>query len=404
MTKMQPIEITRQYYLDILTSRLNEHKPLIQVLLGPRQIGKTTLALQLAESYQKEAVHYVSADLPSPPNASWIIDNWQQARATPGKLLILDEIQKIPRWSEVTKMLFDEDRRLKKYLPILILGSASLQLQAGLSESLLGRYELTHLPHWSFAECKEAFSWDLEKYLQFGGYPEPARMIADTERWQRFMLDSVIEPILGRDLPSIRPVTKPALLRQALALSLSYPAQEVSLRKLLGGLEQGGSVTTVKSYLELLEGAFLIRLIYKYSTRPLSTRTSSPKLLPLCPALISCYTTPTRIVSDATWRGRVFESTIGAKLSNIFRENFWYWRQGNHEVDFVVTWDDELYGIEVKSSQYEKLHTGLQEFKKQFNKSKLVILNQDSGKDFLSLSSIQESKEFLKRISTDISL
>ncbi len=293
---------------------------------------------------------YATADLPVPPNNAWIIQQWQQARAIPDGLLILDEIQKVSQWSQVIKMLFDEDRIKKVYLPVLILGSASLQLQDGLSESLLGRYEITQLPHWGYAECLEAFQWELNTYLQFGGYPEPARMIAEPDRWHRFMIDSVIEPILGKDLPTIRPVTKPALLRQTLNLSLSYPAQEISLRKFTGELSDPGSITTIKGYLELLEGAFLIRLLHKYSTRPFSTRTSSPKILPLCPALISCMTSTHRVLHDHDWRGRVFESVLGARLHNLFRENLWYWRLKRELTRLLVIMYPKCWRREVASS------------------------------------------------------
>lgn len=230
-------------------------------------------------------------------------------------------------------------------------------------------------------------------------------MIAEPDRWHRFMIDSVIEPILGKDLPTIRPVTKPALLRQTLNLSLSSPAQEISLRKFSGDLSDPGSLTTIKGYLELLEGVFLIRLLHKYSTRPLSTRTSSPKILPLCPALISCMTSTQRVLHDHDWRGRVFESVLGARLHNLFRENLWYWRQGNDEVDFVARWDDSIYAIEVKSTthSYNTLKSkGLIQFKKHFPRSHLIIMNQVTGEQFLALKSDAECKKYLENIATAV--
>jgi uncharacterized protein len=397
---MQVYNFTRKNYLNILLNRLQEPLPLLQVLLGPRQVGKTTLAHQLTKHFDSNKVLYASADQPAAPDASWIVDKWQSARGNSNQLLILDEVQKVPRWSEVTKMLFDEDRLHGINMPVLILGSASIQLQHGLAESLLGRFELTLLPHWSFAECSMAFSWDLITYLQYGGYPAPVRMISEPERWQRFMIDSVIEPVIGKDLPAIRTVTKPAVLRQTMSLSLCYPAQEVALRKFSGELLNEGSPATVKGYLEMLEGAFLIRLLYKYSTRPISTKTSSPKIIPLCPALISCFSPPQRVVRDASWNGRVFESIIGARLSGLFREQLWYWRHGHHEVDFVFKWNDQLYGIEVKSSTFAGKTNGLHEFSRKFPNSRIIVLNQDSGKNFLAIEDSQNAKDFLAKIST----
>jgi hypothetical protein len=206
-----------------LVERLRKRVPFIQIIIGPRQVGKTTSVQRLPDSFLERDIHYSSADLPTPPDASWIIAEWQVARLKAVKketILILDEIQKVPRWSEIVKKLFDEDRH-NENLWVVILGSSSLQLGDGMQESLLGRYELTRAHHWGFTESRALANWSLDEFLQFGGYPAATLLASDVERWQQFMRDAVIEPLLSRDLLILKNVNKASLLRQTLALSPS---------------------------------------------------------------------------------------------------------------------------------------------------------------------------------------
>lgn len=377
-------EYIRRFVGD-LAARIEERLPFVQVVAGPRQVGKTTGVKSLPSLLKEHTFCYASADLPNPPQPEWIMSEWQTARARAQKqptILVLDEIQKISRWSEVVKALYEQDRH-NSNLSVVLLGSASLLLQEGLTESLLGRFELVRVPHWDLSESQSTFNWTLDEYLTFGGYPAPAQLVSDSERWQTFMRDAVLEPMISRDLLALRSVAKNALLRQTLFLALSYPAQELSFNKMMGQLQDAGNVVTIKSYLELLEGAFLIKLLYKYSTRPLSQRSSSPKLLPLCPALIHSATSPSKIARDAQWYGRVFECCIGAHLLHIRNAELSYWRDGQHEVDFIVCKDDTVLAIEIKSLLKAGKAGGLERFKRLFPEAKMLVLNKKSGELFL---------------------
>jgi uncharacterized protein len=117
-----------------------------------------------------------------------------------GGVLVLDEIQKIPGWSETVKRLWDEDTRAKRSLKVVVLGSAPLLIAQGLTESLAGRFEVIPLSHWSFSEMQAAFGWSLEEYLFYGGYPGAAPLISDPERWARYVADSLIETSISRDV------------------------------------------------------------------------------------------------------------------------------------------------------------------------------------------------------------
>lgn len=385
-----------RYFVDQLGVRLAETSPLLQVVLGPRQVGKTTGVRSLLASSGRDSV-YASADLPSPPQAEWITEHWQAARAKGvGTILVLDEIQKVARWGDTVKALFDEDRD-RGGPRVVLLGSAGLAIQRGLRESLLGRFELIRVPHWSFSECQQAFEWNLDTYLQFGGYPGPVHLIHDVQRWQDFMRDSVIEPIISRDILLLRKIAKPALFRQTFELAMRHPAQEISYQKLLGQLQDRGNATTVKSYLETLEEAFVLRCLSKYSTRARTLKSSTPKLIPLAPALIHAYTKPSKVIEDREWRGRVFEAVIGAFFYRMFRDKLFYWRDGNNEVDFVIAHDDQLFGVEVKSSRARR-SGGTTAFTISFGNAKTVMINEQSGAQLLSLDSAEEVLGFLNRI------
>jgi hypothetical protein len=272
-------------------------------------------------------------------------------------------------------------------------------VQHGLTESLLGRFEVLRVPHWSYNECANAFDWDINNYLKFGGYPAPAYLTKEPIRWQQFIRDSILEPMLARDLQTLRTVSKPALLRQTLELVLRHPAQEVSLQKLLGQLQDRGNSTTIRGYLDLLEAGFIIKTLPKYSSRPLSLKSSSPKLIPLCGALMHAFEDPMLIDSDPAWKGRVFEALIGASLVRSFQKVY-YWRDGNKEVNYVVEDGSRLYAIEVKSNESRiigtKNYSGLFEFKKNFPSATQIVLNSESGFKLLSSA---DPVAFLREIS-----
>jgi predicted AAA+ superfamily ATPase len=369
------MEIIRNFTAE-LENRLQEPLNFIQVVQGPRQVGKTTGLRQIAEKWN-DPVHRVSADEVAPPSSDWIELNWKIAR-TMGEntLLVFDEIQKVPNWSAAVKRLFDEDRASRK-LKVVLLGSASLSLQKGLADSLAGRYEVIRADHWNLGECREAFGWNLGQFLAFGGYPAAAELANDVNRWQRFINDSIIEPVLLKDLLSFASINKPALFRQTFMLCLAYPAMEVSLQKMLGQLQESGNVSTIKHYLEIFEGAFLIRTLQKYSGSEVRKRGSSPKIVPLNTALIHAVHDPADVAANPEWFGRVFEAAVGAELYRQ-ADAIYYWRDGKDEVDFVVELKGRIYAIEIKSGRIRRT-SGLARFIQRYPASTPVIIDREKG-------------------------
>jgi len=281
----------------------------------------------------------------------------------------------------VQQRLWDEDRRRGSALHVLLLGSSSLLIQKGLTESLAGRFFLHRCPHWSWPECKAAFGWDLERWLFFGGYPGAAPLIDRPDEWKRYIVDALIETVLSRDVMQLQTVAKPALLRHLFALSASYPAQVFSYNKMLGQLQDAGNTTTLAHYLRLLETAFLISGVEAFSAGQLRKRGSSPKLVVWNQALINTLSPRSYREArlDPAWWGRLVENAVGAHLLNHLQgldRSLSYWRQGNAEVDFVMARGASLWALEVKSGRTGRL-PGLQRFRSLYPKAQALVVGSD---------------------------
>ncbi len=373
----------RPIYQKII-QRLQEKRRFIQVLAGPRQTGKTTLARQIIDAVDFPA-HYASADEPALKDQLWLEQQWEASRLKIRKqkgVLVLDEIQKIPGWSETVKRLWDEDTVNNLPLHVLLLGSTPLLVQKGLTESLAGRFEIIHVTHWSFSEMKEAFGWNWEQYIFFGGYPGSADLISDEQRWANFINDSLIETTISRDILLMTRVDKPALLRRLFELGCHYSGQIFSYQKMLGQLQDAGNTVTLAHYLNLLSGAGLITGLSKYSGRIHRQRASSPKLLVLNTALMSVYSHRSfaEARQDFEFWGRLVESAVGAHLANSIKGkniDLFYWLERNKEVDFVLTKGAEIIAIEVKSGKRRNNLPGLDLFAKRFHVKKKLLIGAD---------------------------
>ena len=383
-------EYIRKNLFETLWEALNGELNLIQVVTGPRQVGKTTLALQTIHMWQGPTL-YETADQPNTPSSEWITTQWEKARSLTEKdgkepLLALDEIQKIPGWSTVVKKLFDEDKRRNIRLRVIILGSSALLVQRGLTESLAGRFEMHRHSHWSYKECHEYFSLCLEEYLYFGGYPGALPLRNNEERWGKYIRDSLIETVLSKDLLLMTPVSKPALLRQVFGLSVSYPAQIISYQKMLGQLQEAGNASTVANYITLLSNAFLLSGLEKYSGSTIKQRSSSPKLILSDNALISAMTANSfnDTKNNASFWGRLVENAIGAHLSRMLSEkgaSLLYWRERQLEVDFVFSVGQKLYAIEVKTAKEKEAVRPLLTFKQKYKNALLFVISPKESHD-----------------------
>lgn len=385
------------YY--ILYNRLNEPRRFIQVVVGPRQVGKTTMVRQVAADLKIESL-YASADEVGLIAPNWIEQQWllarQKAKSGRPVILILDEVQKLQQWSSSVKQLWDEDTHSGTDLKVVLLGSSSLLIQHGLTESLAGRFEKIIATHWSFCEMQSAFQWDLQQYIYFGGYPGSASLIADETRFRAYINDSLIETTISRDILLLSPVNKPVLLHRLFEMACHYSGQIVSYQKMTGQLQDAGNTTTLAHYLELLSAAGMVTGLSKYAGQLIRRRASSPKLQVMNSALQTAQMAVSfqdAVNNPALW-GRLVESCIGAYLVNSAMTHgmkVYYWREAHREVDFILQYGEKIIAIEVKSVMARETQPGLSVFSEAYHThADLVVGGQNlSLETFLSTSVLE---------------
>ncbi|RIK90679.1 MAG: AAA family ATPase [Proteobacteria bacterium] len=356
----------------------------MQVVAGPRQVGKTTLVRQVADAAALP-VTFASADEPTLRGPEWIAAQWEAARLRAdgsAAVLVLDEVQKISGWSETVKRLWDEDTRKRVDLRVVVLGSAPLLIQRGLTESLAGRFEMIRLPHWSFSEMEAAFGWSIDQFVFYGAYPGAAPLVDDPPRWVRYIVDALIETTISRDVLLLTRVDKPALLRRLFELGCRYSGQILSYTKMLGQLHDAGNTTTLAHYLELLAGAGMLTGLQKFAGSEARSRGSSPKLQVFNTALMTAQSGLDFAAArgDAEYWGRLSESAVGAHLANAAATGaceLFYWRERSREVDFVVRRGRQVTAIEVKSGRTRDARAGLGAFADAFGRPRLLLVGGD---------------------------
>ncbi|MDF7826322.1 ATP-binding protein [Pontiellaceae bacterium B12227] len=382
----------KRYIVEGILEAILRNMPVFQVIIGPRQVGKTTAAKQIIERFPYDSI-YASADAPLPAEPDWIDGQWRlavQKAETTGKpvLLVLDEIQKVPNWSGSLKALWDQrtvDIRL------LILGSSALLIHQGLTESLAGRFYLHRFTHWSLPECKKAFGWSLNDWFYFGGYPGGEVFKADDFQWKQYISNALVETVISKDVLQLHPITKPALLHNLFGLAATFPSQIFSYNKMLGQLQEAGNTTTVAHYLRILGQAYLVTGLELFSLGQIRKRGSSPKLILWNNALINGLSLKSyeQTLADPVWWGRVVENAVGAYLLNAFAGkpvSMTYWRKRSAEVDFVLQSGTDVVALEIKSGRQGKV-SGLQAFKNEYKKSRTMIIggNGIPLEEFLSI-------------------
>jgi len=363
-------------HVGLLKSRLKEKKLKIQVLLGPRQVGKTTFVHFLMSELGQSKFHYHVGD--GIHESSWIRLQWQLA-VEQNKILVIDEIQKIPDWSEQIKICWDESVRKKQDIKCILLGSSSLVLNKGLGESLTGRFELIPFYHWNYSDSNLYLKFSLDDFLIFGGYPGSYDYIKQTKRWEDYLRSSIVETVIAKDILTQAKVKSPALFRQCFYVLANYPAQVISYNKILGQLQDKGNIDLTKYYIELFEGAFLIKSIHKYTNNEIGKRLSSPKIIALSPSLNTFHRLD-NLPKD--YLGRVFESVVGAQLIKHFNRVS-YWSEGDYEVDYILEHKGQLIAIEVKSGR-DKRSVSLEKFSKKYSQAKIIFITKDNYKLFES--------------------
>lgn len=377
-----------------LRRRLNEPRRFIQIVLGPRQAGKTTCVQQALEGIG-HVVLWGTADAPGLQSPQWLTELWLTARAKAAAsgapvILFVDEIQKVPDWAAWVKRLWDEDTWERRDIRVVLTGSSPLLMQQGLSESLMGRFEVLRATHWTFPECQTAFGWGLDTFIYYGGYPGSAGLIGEPVRWREYVTSSVVETTVSRDILLMTRIDKPALLRQVFALACEYAGQVLTFEKMLGKLQDAGNTTTIAHYLELLDGAGMVTGLQKYSAEALRRRRSSPKFVVHNTALLSALRSEpfADARADAAGWGRLTEAAVGAHLKAITADDpdttLYYWRDRrrgiDYEVDYVLKTPRGVSAIEVKSGDKAGGIAGLAAFSASYPGAQTLVVGANGMK------------------------
>ena len=367
-----------------LIMRLQEPRRTIQVVAGPRQVGKTTLVKQVLQQLSTPS-RFFNADGVEPDDKDWIAARWEEVRALmhfnqyQEMVLVIDEAHKINNWSEQVKREWDADTFNDVNIKVVLLGSSRLLLKKGLTESLAGRFEILSMTHWSFQEMQEAFGWDINQYVYFGGYPGSAPYVNNEARWRKYMRESIIAPAIEKDVLQTTYIYKPALMHQLFHLGCAYSGELLSYNKMLGLLQDAGNATTLVNYLEILGESKLLTGLPKYVMDASRKYRTIPKLQVYNNALLTALTEGVsyeKVFTDPQLWGRWVESAVGCYLLDKADEldcDLFYWREDNEEVDFVLRRADKLLAIEVKSGKRQS-NSGLSTFRQMYNPQHSLVV------------------------------
>jgi len=368
-----------------LIERLKEPRKFIQVIVGPRQVGKTTMVSQAMEQIDIPHLFFSADNIFA--SDEWLAEKWQSARLMVQSqrlaqlIVVIDEVQKIPNWSERVKKEWDLDTFNHLPIKLVLLGSSRLMIMNGLTESLAGRFELIRMTHWTWSEMQEAFGWDLNTYIYYGGYPGAAEMITDEDRWRNYVENAILEASINKDVLQTSNIYKPALLRQLFTICCAYSGEELSFRKMLGNLQEAGNATTLANYLQLLSEADLVSGLQKYARDKARKYSSTPKLQVFDNALMNVYnqTTFATVRTDAALWGRQVESAVGSYLlsqAEKHRMQVYYWRENNAEVDFILQRGLSIVAIEVKSNN-ARTNAGLHLFNSKYKPLQAFVVGNE---------------------------
>ncbi|MBI5363007.1 MAG: ATP-binding protein [Planctomycetes bacterium] len=398
--------------LELLRERLAEKPakppPPIQLLTGPRQVGKTTVLTALSEELGERCL-YAACDSQEAAFPGYFEQLWTRAEkiaADQGLAVVLvDEVQSLPDWARRLKAEWDRLRRKKLHVSIVATGSSALRLATGSRESLAGRFERITLSHWTAGALAQTFDVEHEKAAEFvvrlGAYPGAYPFRKDLRRWIAYVRESILEPAIGRDILALGAIRKPALLRQVFSVAASSPARIVSLQKIQGSLHDAGSLETIAYYLSLLEEAYLVAGLEKHTTRPIRQRSAPPKLIVLSNALLAATDPlgPPALAKDPSRFGAWLENACIAHAVNA-GQRVTYWREEPLEVDAVIDGAWGKWAVEVKSGPVHASDLrGLLEFHARFPSYAPILLGSKDARSAAERAGVtwMDWREYLVR-------
>lgn len=333
---------------DSIIELLNE-SPAVGIL-GPRQVGKTTLAEEIALSISPNPIYL---DLESPTDLAKLTEPEAYFDLHKGKLIILDEIQRTPELFAVLRGVIDRRRREGfRTAQFLILGSASLDLLKQASESLAGRIAYQELTGINSLEINNLKDTNQENLWLRGGFPDSllAKTDAASFRWRQNFISTYLE----RDVPQFGSRIPAVTLRRLWTMLAHHQGGQLNTAQL--GASLGITIPTVKRYIELLEDLFLVRTLFPWSGNVGKRLVKTPKVYirdsGLTHALLNLTTLDDLVghpIVGASWEGFVIENILSCLPQGV---TSWFYRtSAGAEIDLVIEVNhQERYAIEVKRS------------------------------------------------------
>lgn len=327
-------------------------------VLGPRQIGKTTLAENIAATKSPAPIYL---DLENPVDLAKLSEPGEYFELHKGRLIILDEVHRVPELFPVLRGVIDR-RRKEGYRTgqFLILGSASLDLLKQSSETLAGRIAYKDLSGLTATEIDATSQSDLDRLWLRGGFPDSflAKTDAASLRWRLNFINTYLE----RDVPQFGPRIPAVTLRRLWTMLAHHQSGQLNLAQLGASLDI--ALPTAKRYIELLEDLLLIRTLRPWSGNVGKRLTKTPKVYirdsGLTHALLNLTTLDDLMghpVTGASWEGFVVENLISCLPTGI---TAWFYRtSAGAEIDLVIEKNStEKYAIEIKRSASPALSKG----------------------------------------------
>ncbi len=332
----------------------------VVAILGSRQVGKTTLALEVAKTINKESA-YLDLELES--DLAKLTDAEAYLRRFNNKLLIIDEVQRQPGLFRLLRGLVDIRKRLGETAGhFLLLGSASRDLIQHSSESLAGRVRFIELSPFSALEIYQdnTSSFDLEKLWLRGGFPDSYLAATDDDSWD--WRSDFISSYIEKDIPSMGPQIARTTMRRLWSMLAHDNAQQVNLSKL--GANLGVSYKTIKNYIDTLTGFYMLRQIQPWSGNSKKRLVKAPKIYLRDSGLTHRFLNITNFENllghpaiGASWEGFIIENIL-TQLSDKWQHSY-YRTSAKAEIDLVLEGPkNEVWAVEIKRSSAPKVPKG----------------------------------------------
>jgi uncharacterized protein len=333
----------------------------VVALLGPRQVGKTTLAWQIAQQAIAKNSSYLDLELDT--DLAKLEDAEGYLRRFEGQLLIIDEVQRLPDLFRTLRGLVDIRKRSgEKTGQFLLLGSASRDLLQQSSETLAGRIRYLELTPFQVLEVYQTdpLAFNYEKLWFRGGFPDSYLAPTENDSWE--WRADFISTYVERDIPLMGPAVSASRMKKFWTMLAHYHGQQVVLSELGKSLEV--SHTTVRSYLDILVDFYMVRQVPPWSGNTKKRLVKSPKVYlrdtGILHKLLNIATFDSLLghpVLGASWEGFVAENII-VNLSDKWQYSY-YRTTAQTEIDLVLEGPDgQVLAIEIKRSSAPKLGNG----------------------------------------------